>query len=152
LGASAHIIWRGEVARNELLAIYSGHHAFLFPSLHDASGTVIIEAWANSLPVICLALGGPGEMVDQSCGRVVSVTNLSEEQCVAALGAEIVALARDEQARLELCRGAMIRAREHTWPKVVARLYVKIADTLRMSGEQINPSRSEAPQQQVWTA
>ena len=64
LGISDHVIWRGEVSRQELLGMYGAHHAFLFPSLHDAGGTVILEALAHGLPVICLALGGPGKMVD----------------------------------------------------------------------------------------
>ena len=44
LGISDHVIWRGEVSRQELLGTYGAYHAFLFPSLHDAGGTVILEA------------------------------------------------------------------------------------------------------------
>lgn len=131
LGVAAHVTWRGEVSRQELLRIYEGHHALLFPSLHDAGGTVIVEAWAYGLPVICLALGGPGKMVDATCGRSVPVENRTEEQCVVGLSAEIVALAMNEDGRLALGRGAIARYREHSWPKIVAALYVVITDHLQ---------------------
>ena len=36
LGISDQVIWRGKVSRQELLGMYGAHHAFLFPSLHDA--------------------------------------------------------------------------------------------------------------------
>jgi glycosyltransferase involved in cell wall biosynthesis len=34
-------------------------NVFLFPSLHDEAGWVVLEAFANGLPVICLDVGGP---------------------------------------------------------------------------------------------
>jgi glycosyltransferase involved in cell wall biosynthesis len=134
LGVAAHVIWCGEVPRQELLGMYGGHHAFLFPSLRDAGGMVILEAWAHGLPVICLALGGPGEMVDETCGRIVPVANRGEDECVAGLGAEIVALAENEALRLALSHGAIARYREFSWSKVVAALYAKIDDRLQRGG------------------
>jgi glycosyltransferase involved in cell wall biosynthesis len=134
LGIAAHVIWRGEVSRQELLGMYGGHHAFLFPSLHDAGGTVILEAWAHGLPVICLALGGPGKMVDDACGRIVPVVNRSEDQCVAGLAAQIVALAANEGLRLALSRGAIMRYRECSWSKIVAALYTEIENRLQRGG------------------
>jgi glycosyltransferase involved in cell wall biosynthesis len=134
LGIAAHVIWRGEVSRHELFGMYGGHHAFLFPSLHDAGGTVILEAWAHGLPVICLALGGPGKMVDDTCGRVVPVANCGEDECVTMLGAEIVTLAANEALRLTLGHGAIARCREFSWSKIVAALYTEIDDRLQRVG------------------
>jgi glycosyltransferase involved in cell wall biosynthesis len=131
LRASDHVVWRGETPRQELLEIYGTHHAFLFPSLHDAGGTVVLEAWAYGLPVICLALGGPGRIVDSTCGRVISVTGRSESDCVNMLASEIAALAADENCRLHLSRGAIARSREFAWSKVVASLYAEIGKTLQ---------------------
>jgi len=134
LGVSDHVIWRGELSREELLGLYPTHHAFLFPSLHEAGGTVILEAWAYGLPVICLSLGGPGRMVDSTCGRIVSVANRSEDDCAEMLAAEIVALAENEDLRLALSRGAIARAREFSWSKVVAALYTEIHNRLQHGG------------------
>jgi len=131
LGIAAHVIWRGEVPRRQLLGMYGGHHAFLFPSLRDAGPTVILEAWAHGLPVICLALGGPAKMVDETCGRVVAAANRSEEECARGMAAEIVALAENESLRLALGRGAIARCRERSWSRTVAALYAEIGDRLQ---------------------
>jgi glycosyltransferase involved in cell wall biosynthesis len=134
LGIAAHVVWRGEVPRQELLGMYGDHHAFLFPSLRDAGPTVILEAWSHGLPVVCLALGGPGRMVDETCGRVVVVANRGENECVAGLAAEIVALAENESLRLVLGHGAIVRCRECSWSKTVAALYTEIEGRLQRGG------------------
>lgn len=134
LGIAAQVIWRGEVPRQELLGMYGGHHAFLFPSLRDAAPTVIMEAWVHALPVICLAIGGPARMVDQTCGRIVPVANRGEDECVAGLAAEIVALAENEDLRLALSHGAIARSRGFSWSKVVAALYTEIENRLQRGG------------------
>jgi glycosyltransferase involved in cell wall biosynthesis len=141
LGISDHVVWRGEVSRQELLGMYGAHHVFLFPSLRDSGGMVILEAWAHGLPVICLALGGPGKMVDPTCGRVIPVANHSEDECVALIASEVVDLAANEQRRLVLGRGAMKRCRDFSWSKIVAALYAEIDNRLqRGEGEASEPS------------
>ena len=138
LDIAAHVTWCGELPRQKLLGMYSDHHAFLFPSLRDAAPTVVMEAWAHGPPVICLALGGPARMVDESCGRIVAVSNRNEGECVAALAAEIVALAENEGLRLSLGHGAIVRYRECLWPKTVAALYAEIESRLqRGAGETV---------------
>jgi glycosyltransferase involved in cell wall biosynthesis len=131
LGVSDHVVWRGKLSRAELLAVYPRHHAFLFPSLHEAGGTVILEAWAYGLPVICLSLGGPGRMVNSSCGRVISVANRGEDACAKMLASEIVALSENEDLWLALSRGAVARAREFSWSKVVAALHTEMGNRLQ---------------------
>ena len=55
--------WHGWMEQAKLGAIYAKHHAFLFPSLHDSSGNVVLEAMSHGLPVVCFDLGGPGVLV-----------------------------------------------------------------------------------------
>ena len=134
LGISAHVTWYEAVSRQQLLDMYAGYHAFLFPSLRDAFGTVILEAWGHGLPVICLALGGPGQLVDDRCGRLVAAANRSEDECVAGLCAAIEALAKDEDLRIALSYGAIKRYRESSWSTVVSDLYGIIEDRLQHRG------------------
>jgi glycosyltransferase involved in cell wall biosynthesis len=93
---------------------------------HDVLVLTQTEAWMHGLPVICLPLGGCGEMVDEACGCVVSVTGRSEEECVAALGSEIGELAKNECRRQQLVRGALARSRTYTWSRVAASNYAEI--------------------------
>ena len=134
--ATLTIVGGGPARRDleKLLGMYGAYHAFLFPSLHDAGGMVILEAWAHGLPVICLDLGGPGKMVDPTCGRVVPVANCSEDECVAGIASEIVALAANEPRRMALCRGAIKRCRDFSWSKIVAALYTEIDSRLQRKG------------------
>lgn len=131
LGLSPYVTFRGHVTRDRLLLMYREHHAMLFPSLRDAGGMVVLEAWGQALPVICFGLGGPGQMVDETCGRVVAVTNRSEAECAMALGDEIVALAADDQMRLSLGSAALARHRDFSWRQIASRLYGEIETGLQ---------------------
>jgi len=142
LGVSAHVTWYDAVSRRQLLEMYPDYHAFLFPSLRDAFGTVILEAWGHGLPVICLALGGPGKLVDDGCGRVVPAAKHTEDECVFGLRAAIEALATNEDLRLALSYGAIKRYRESSWSAVVGDLYKTIEERVHNSGTQ---SRAPEP-------
>jgi glycosyltransferase involved in cell wall biosynthesis len=137
LGLQPYIVWHGQVPRQKLLGLYARHHAFLFCSVRDAAPTVIVEAWAHGLPVICLAIGGPGEMVDASCGRAVATKQRSEDACVADVAAAIAEFAADEELRLALGRGAKARYRQSSWDRVMAALYAEIETRLTLNAERV---------------
>jgi glycosyltransferase involved in cell wall biosynthesis len=71
LGVANRIVWLGWGKYEGVLRIYlyRGHHALLFPSLHEAAGMHLLEAFAAGLPVVCFNLGGPGVLVDDRVGR-----------------------------------------------------------------------------------
>ena len=58
LGIDQHIDWVPWVERQKLSSMYLSHDIFLFPSLHDSGGLVVLEALGHGLPVVCLNLGG----------------------------------------------------------------------------------------------
>ena len=51
---------------------------FLFPSFEGA-GMVVVEAMARGCPVVCLDVGGPGEMVDETRGLRVSAAGTFDD-------------------------------------------------------------------------
>ena len=57
LEISAQLDWVRWLQQSELCELYSRQHALLFPSLHDSSGNVVLEAMDRGLPVVCLDLG-----------------------------------------------------------------------------------------------
>lgn len=70
-GIAERIDWIPWLSQTELAKIYAAHGVLLFPSLHDSGGQVVLEALSHGLPVVCLKLGGPGVIVDDSCGRAI---------------------------------------------------------------------------------
>ena len=63
--------------RTSLPDHYQAHDLFVFPSLRDSGGFVVLEAQANGLPVLTLNLGGPYMNVDQEKGIVIKVEKQS---------------------------------------------------------------------------
>ncbi len=123
LGVAGSVTWVSWMKHDELLAAYAAYDAFVFPSLRDSSGNVVLEAMACGLPVVCLDLGGPAQMVDASCGRVVAASGCSEAEVVAGLAEALAELAADAQLVERLRAGARARAGQFAWRRVVARVW-----------------------------
>ena len=51
--------FRGWMDRADVLEEMGKASVFVFPSLHDEAGWVVVEAMAAGLPVVCLRVGGP---------------------------------------------------------------------------------------------
>jgi glycosyltransferase involved in cell wall biosynthesis len=130
LGISESIDWVPWTPHGELAAVYARHDLFLFPSLRDSSGNVVLEAMSHGLPVVCLGLGGPGVLVNDSCGRVIKTAGRSRREVEEALGQALVELAEDEELRRSCSRGALERAREFAWPRVVSAVYEDVEQAL----------------------
>ncbi len=97
----------GGLPRPQLIALYPRMDICLFPSLRDSAPVSILEAMSAGLPVVCLDLGGPGEMVCEECG--IKVAPDSREEVIEGLAAAIVRLAGDPELRDRLGRGARQR-------------------------------------------
>lgn len=54
---------RGKIPRAALLDRIAGAGALLHPSLHDEGGTAVAEALSLGTPVVCLAHGGPEQLL-----------------------------------------------------------------------------------------
>lgn len=116
LGVQDKIRWVSQMPQQELFALYQTMHCFLFPSLHDSSGNVVLEAQANGLPVICLDLGGPATLVAAETAIVVTTSNQNETDVVQSLADAVRQLADDEPRRLAMSKAALVRVHEKmTW-------------------------------------
>lgn len=125
LGIGERIEWIPWLARKELASLYSMNDIFLFPSLHDSGGMVVLEAMAHGLPVVCLDLGGPGQIVDNTCGFKVETDGLDEKGVIWALADRLNRLAEDRSLRRRLSNGATQRVKKFSWSALVALLYTE---------------------------
>jgi glycosyltransferase involved in cell wall biosynthesis len=67
--------WRGPVSGDELRRIYAKSNVFVFPTLFEGFGMVVLEAMAAGLPVMMTAGQGAAEVVD-STGRLFPADDL----------------------------------------------------------------------------
>ncbi|MCP3391786.1 glycosyltransferase family 4 protein [Bradyrhizobium sp. CCGB12] len=123
LGAETFISLVGAKAQKEVFAMLSSHDVMLFPSMHDSSGNVVLEAFGHGLPVICLELGGPATLVDAEVGIVVSTSAKSASEVISELAAAINRLASDHQLLDVLSEAARQRALDSSWAAAVGRVY-----------------------------
>jgi len=54
-----HAVFTGKLVGDDLARIYASSDLFLFPSITETFGNVVLEAMASGLPVVCAAQGGP---------------------------------------------------------------------------------------------
>ena len=117
------VSWISWVNRKHLTKIYQQHDVFLFPSLHDSGGMVVLEALSHGLPVICLDLGGPGIIVNDSCGCKIVALHKNEKQVVDHLSSELFKLANDTPQLSKLSSASKKRALTFIWEKFIFNLY-----------------------------
>lgn len=77
-GIKNKIDFRGKLSFESMQQTYREASAFIFPSLRETSGAVLLEAMSNYLPVIGLAQGGTKEIVSNNEGFLIE-GNTKEE-------------------------------------------------------------------------
>ena len=103
--------------------VYRSHDIFVFPSLHDASGNVLMEALSNSLPVICFDLGGPGKIINNKCGIKISTGKKTREKCIKNFAKKILHLSNNQSKYNFLSKGAYVKSKFYSWNNIVKRAY-----------------------------
>jgi glycosyltransferase involved in cell wall biosynthesis len=109
--------------REDLIQLYPEFDLFLFPSLHDSGGMGVLEAMSLGLPVVCLDLGGPGILVDNTCGRVIPTEDHTEEEVVRLMSACLSELLCNPAILESLSMGARRRVASFSWQAIVANTY-----------------------------
>ncbi|OAF19341.1 hypothetical protein AXW67_36775 [Bradyrhizobium neotropicale] len=112
-----------QLPQNALFELYRNHDLFLFPSLHDSGGFVVLEAMSHGLPVVCLDLGGPRDMVTPSSGVVVKHNGQNSAQLATMMAREICRLLASPETLSVLSAGAVARAQDFILAERIKRFY-----------------------------
>jgi len=121
LGLDDSVHFLDWMPRNQLLSEMAKCHVFLFPSLRDGGGTVVVEAMAMGRPVVCLDNGGPGMHITEEFG--IKVVPGSQDETVQRLRLALEKLHEDENLRIAMGRAAKKRALEvYEWDALGERL------------------------------
>jgi len=121
LDLNDRVTFHGRVSRQEVDKWYRCSDVFLFPSFREPSGNVVMEAMGHGLPVITCTNGGPGHVVDETCGLRVPAEN--PEQLTRDLANAIQVLASDPDKTTALSAGAAARVQSLAlWDQKIARM------------------------------
>jgi phosphatidylinositol alpha 1,6-mannosyltransferase len=115
--------------RSRLPDLYANCDAFLFASLTETLGLVLLEAMASGLPVIAAPAGG---VRDHLCDGVNGLSYPAGD--VGAMAQVMVRLAGDGPLRQRLARGARRTAESLSWDREMERLdrsYREVCESYR---------------------
>lgn len=124
LGIATRVIWRHDwMDARDLERLYEEHDVMLFPSMHEAGGTVVLEAFAKAMPVVCLDIGGPGQIVAGIGGDAVPTRGVPVNQIVDGLAEALVKLALEPGIYHQRSKAAWEDARLRDWRNEVETAY-----------------------------
>ena len=123
LGLQQQVRWVGWLPRQALAHHYHTSDVLLYPSLRDSGGMVVLEALAHGLPVVCIGLGGPGIIVNSTCGRTIATAECGPDRLASRLADSLLEIFNTPDMLESLSYGATTRARELKLCNVVQSLY-----------------------------
>ena len=132
LGLGERVRFLGRLPWSEMKGVFAKAHAFLFTSLRDSSGAVVLEAMAHGLPVITLDHQGMGTFLPAEAAIKVPVRE--PRTTVRGLAEAMERLAQDEGLRLSMAQAAWRFAQEERWDRRAERmlsLYEEVLDAHR---------------------
>jgi glycosyltransferase involved in cell wall biosynthesis len=136
-GLSERVRFLGWAAQSRLAEEFRRAQVFVFPSLREFGGGVVLEAMASGLPALVVDYGGPGELVASECG--IALPMQPREPLIERLSEAMTSLAGDPERCRRLSQAARARVRaEFTWPAKAERLvgfYRELTARTRKSGD-----------------
>ncbi len=106
-GLRGRVTFHGALRHEDVLPWYARSDIFVFPSYREPGGNVAFEAMGSCLPLVVADRGGPGHVVEDTCG--ITVSPHSPEQYAAEVAAAVRSLVVDPERRWALGEGARRR-------------------------------------------
>ncbi len=121
-------VLRGE----DLARAYGRMDVFLFPSLSDTFGLVMLEAMASGVPVVSFKVRGPKSVVDEGVNGYAASSS-------AEFVAGVARLVADVELRQQMSSEARASAVRQSWDAVFASVYESYG-TLRTQAGEVHPT------------
>lgn len=116
LGVANRVVWKGRVPHDEIRPAMERGDLFLFTSVRDTSGNVVLEAMSSALPVVAINHHGVAEILDDDCAILVEPGTIDETVRDLASAMRTLANDRDLRRRLGL-NGLRKLAERFSWRK-----------------------------------
>jgi starch synthase len=124
----AAVRWLPTCPHQQVLAEMAAHDVFVFPSLFEGFGLVLLEAMALGLPIITTAhTAGPDLIRDGAEGFIVPIRS------AAAIAERLEKLHRDRGLLATMSENALRRAAEFSWETYGSTLAACVAQQVKRS-------------------
>lgn len=111
-------IFTGKKTDEELAMIYASNDVFMFPSVTETFGNVVLEALASGLPVVAAAEGGPLDIVtDEINGYLVTPRDAE------AFYQKLNLLLNNDVLRNRMSQEAVAYADTQSWDNIAKQLF-----------------------------
>ena len=121
LGVEQQVHLEKWMPRQDLLGLMRQCDTFLFPSLRDGGGAVVVEAMAASKPVVCMDLAGPGLHVTEECG--IKIPPRSPDETIELMAQALERLQHDRDLCVKMGQAGRGRAEQvYSWDHLGDRL------------------------------
>lgn len=109
--------------QNELSNYYSKSSVLVFPSLHDSSGNVVLEALSYGIPVVSLDVGGPFKVIGLKPNTIVKHENKNTHFLSKDIADKIYELTSEKENYIKIANKSYQRSKELSWCKSVENIY-----------------------------
>lgn len=127
LNVVQHVVWHGKVPNQDVHRLMQTSDVFLFTSIDEGTPHVVLESIQNNLPVVCFDTCGQGDVVNDSVGIKIPLSNASDSP---AEFAKAISSLIDDCHRLKTMRlNCLQRQKELSWDSKICKvvsIYKKI--------------------------
>lgn len=113
LGIENNVEWHGKIPNAEVHRMMQESDLFLFTSIDEGTPHVVLEAIQNNLPVICFDTCGQGDVVNESVGIKIPLSNQKESPSDFARA--ITSLINDSERLRHMKINCAARQKELSW-------------------------------------
>jgi glycosyltransferase involved in cell wall biosynthesis len=123
VGVSDRVVVPGDVSREDLVSLFSGALAFVYPSVYEGFGMPVLEAMACGCPVVTSNVSSLPEVAGDAA---LLVAPTDPDAIVVALRG----LMSDSEARSSLSEAGLARARALTWSRTAEGMLAAFEDAV----------------------
>lgn len=117
--------WIPSLPNQAILEEMNHHDVFVFPSLFDGFGLVILEALSRGLPIITTThTGGPDIITEGKDGFIIPIRSGD------AIAEKLTILFEDREKLAEMSQAALRKAESCSWPNYRKRLIETVLQTI----------------------